>query len=48
MGGNKEEAGNSEVTLNIPSEFSSQYETWFTSSISWAINTGEGPAAIKE
>ena len=42
------EAGNSEVTLNIPSEFSSQYETWFTNSISWAINTGEGPAAIKE
>ncbi len=42
------EAGNSEVTLNIPLEFSSQYETWFTNSISWAINTGEGPAAIKE
>ncbi len=40
------EAGNSEVTLNIPSEFSSQYEFWFTNSISHVINTGEGPAAI--
>ena len=39
------EAGNSEVTLDIPSKLSSQYETWFTNSISWAINTGNGPAA---
>ncbi len=42
------EAGNSEVTLNIPSEYSSQYEIWFTNSISGAINTGEGPAVLSE
>ncbi len=42
------EAGNSEVTLNIPSEYSSRYEYWFTNAISWAINTGKGPTAIKK
>lgn len=42
------EAGGKEATLNIPAEHSGAYQTWFISSITYAIEQGKGPAAPKE
>ncbi len=39
------EAGNAQVTLNIPAELQSEYEGWLTEAIVWAVREGRGPAS---
>ncbi len=42
------EAGGGELTLNIPADLAGQYHVWLISSIEYAIQKNEGPAAIKK